>query len=179
MTNARDVLVLGLGNVLCSDDGAGVAVIHRLLEEYDVPDGARVLDGGTLGMALLGVVAEANDLVLVDAVQAPAAPGTLLRIEGDDVPATVAERLSVHQVGVMDLLAAARFSETYPERVVVLGVVPSSVELGLERTAAVEAALPELVERVVEELRARGLSPTKKPSRLERNRDRAVRVLGL
>lgn len=179
MTDAPDVLVLGLGNVLCGDDGAGVAVVHRLLEEYELPDTVEVLDGGTLGMALLGAVTQARELLLVDAVAADAPAGTLVRVEGDDVVATVAERLSPHQVGVADLLAAARFVGRYPARVVVLGVVPQAIELGLERTPAVQAALDSLLQSVVAELEARGYAPVRRKPMLPGDRDRVARVLGL
>ncbi len=173
------VLVLGLGNVLCGDDGAGVAVVHRLLHEYQIPEGVEVLDGGTLGMSLLALVTDAEDLVLVDAVRADAPPGTLVVIEGDDVVTAVTERLSPHQVGVADLLAAARFVDRYPKRVVVLGVVPETIELGLQRSTAVEASLPALLERVVEELGARGARPTRRENLVEGSRDRGARALGL
>jgi hydrogenase maturation protease len=179
MTDAGNVLVLGLGNVLCGDDGAGVVVVHRLREGYELPPGVQVLDGGTLGMSLLAIVADADDLVLVDAVAADAPAGTLLRIEGDDVVTTVAERLSPHQVGVADLLTAARFVDRYPRRVVVLGVVPESIELGLGRTPAVERALPALLDRVLDELRARGVDAVPRRNLVEGDRDHVARVLGL
>ena len=179
MNDAPGVLVLGLGNVLCGDDGVGVAIVHRLLAEYEIPEGVEVLDGGTLGMSLLSLVSDTEDLVLVDAVRADAPPGTLVVVEGDDVVPTVSERLSPHQVGVADVLAAARFLDRYPRRVVVLGVVPETLELGLGRTAAVEASLPALLQRVVEELAARGYPPTRRPHQLDGGDDRVLRALGL
>jgi hydrogenase maturation protease len=179
MTDAPGVLVLGLGNVLCGDDGAGVVVVHRLLAQYEVPEGVEVLDGGTLGMSLLSLVSDTDDLVLVDAVRADAPPGTLVVVEGDEVVPTVSERLSPHQVGVADLLAAARFLDRYPRRVVVLGVVPETIELGLGRTAAVEASLPALLQRVVEELAARGYAPARRQRQLDGGDDRVLRALGL
>jgi hydrogenase maturation protease len=179
MTDAPRVLVLGLGNVLCGDDGAGVVVVHRLLTEYEMPEGVEVLDGGTLGMALLSLVSDADDLVLVDAVQADAPPGTLVFVEGDDVVPAVTDRLSPHQIGVADLLAAARFLDRYPRRVVILGVVPETIELGLARTVAVEASLPRLLQNVVDALASRGFAPTHRQHLLEGSTDRVARALGL
>lgn len=177
MTDAPRVLVLGLGNVLCGDDGAGVVVVHRLHAQYEIPDDIQVLDGGTLGMSLLSLVSDTDDLILVDAVRADAPAGTLVVVEGDDVVPTVTERLSPHQVGVADLLAAAQFVDRYPSRVVVLGVVPETIELGLARTSAVEASLPALLERVVEELRARGFALARRQHL--GGGDRVARALGL
>jgi hydrogenase maturation protease len=175
------VLVLGLGNVVCTDDGAGIAAIHRLIRDYAIPDGVVALDGGTLGLSLLPLVDSADQVILVDAVQADAPPGTLVRIEGDEVAPTVYERLSPHQIGVADLLAGASLLDRYPDRVLILGVVPESIDLGLLRTPSVEAALPDLVEQVVEELCALGYPLIRSESRDERDGGTAyvARTLGL
>jgi hydrogenase maturation protease len=150
------LLVLGLGNVLCGDDGLGAVAVHLLLRRYRAPDGVVVLDGGTLGLSLLPTLEQAHEAILVDAIRADGPPGSLVRLEGDDVAPAVAARLSVHQVGVLDLLEAARWRERYPSRLVLLGLVPQSLELGVVRTAAVQAAMPALVERVVAEAGALG-----------------------
>ena len=150
------LLVLGLGNVLCGDDGLGAVAVHLLQRRYRAPDGALVLDGGTLGLSLLPYLEQAKDAILVDAIRADGAPGTFVRLEGDDVAPAVAARLSVHQVGVLDLLEAARWRGRCPPRLVLLGLVPQSLELGLGRTSTVEAALPGLVERVVAEASSLG-----------------------
>ena len=167
MTDRTPVLVLGLGNVVCTDDGAGIAAIHKLIREYELPEGVVALDGGTLGLSLLPLVDSADQVILVDAIKADGPPGTQVRIEGDEVAPAVYERLSPHQIGVADLLAGASLLDRYPERVVVIGVVPDSIELGLERTPAVQASIPELVERVVEELTAMGYSPVRSENRDE------------
>jgi hydrogenase maturation protease len=145
------LLVLGLGNVLCGDDGLGAVAVHLLQRRYQAPDGALVLDGGTLGLSLLPTLEQAREAILVDAIRADGPPGSLVRLEGDDVAPAVAARLSVHQVGVLDLLEAARWRGRYPSRLVLLGLVPQSLELGVVRTPAVEAALSGLVERIVAE----------------------------
>jgi hydrogenase maturation protease len=145
------LLVLGLGNVLCGDDGLGVVAVHLLQRRYRPPEGGLILDGGTLGLSLLPHLEQARDAILVDAIQTDGPPGTLVRLEGDDVAPAVAARLSVHQVGVLDLLEAARWRGRYPPRLILLGLIPESLALGVSRTAAVEAALPALVERIVRE----------------------------
>jgi hydrogenase maturation protease len=152
------LLVLGLGNVLCGDDGLGAVAVHLLERRYATPPGVSVLDGGTLGLSLLPHLEQAREAILVDAIRAEGAPGSFVRLEGDEVAPAVAVRLSVHQVGVLDLLEAARWRDRYPSRLVLLGLVPQSLELGLSRTAAVEAALPGLVDRIVGE--AAGLGHT-------------------
>jgi len=150
-TRSFELLVLGLGNILCTDDGVGPLAVQRLARTHDVPNGAHLIDGGTLGLALLAYVEEAERLILVDAISADAAPGTLVRVDGDAVAVAVTQRLSPHQVGVADVLHAARWRDRYPTHVVLLGVVPHSVSLGLHLSPAVDASVPALIDSVVRE----------------------------
>jgi hydrogenase maturation protease len=150
------LLVLGLGNVLCGDDGLGPAVIHRLLRRYEPPPGTLVLDGGTLGLSLLPLLEDAEAVLMVDAVRADAPPGSFLRLEGADVAPAVRDRLSVHQVGVADLLDGLRLRDREPAKMILLGCVPATLDLCLGRSPEVEAAIPAMVEWVVEEARALG-----------------------
>lgn len=149
--HAPALLILGLGNVLCGDDGLGVAALARLARGWVCPPGVRVRDGGTLGLALMPLVEAARDVILVDAVQAAGPPGTLVRLEGEEVSRAACERLSVHQVGVADLLGALALRGRLPRRLVLLGLVPATLELQLGRSPAIEAALPGLVDAIVTE----------------------------
>jgi hydrogenase maturation protease len=150
------LLVLGLGNVLCGDDGLGVAAVQELERRYEIPEGVRVLDGGTLGLSLLSWFDAAQDVILVDAIQADGPVGSFVRLEGAEVAPAVRSRLSVHQIGVADLLDALRLTDRTPRTMILLGLVPGTLELGLERTAQVEAALPLLVDETVTEVRRLG-----------------------
>lgn len=150
------LLVLGLGNLLCGDDGVGPAAINLLSRRFNAPDGVRVVDGGTLGLSLLPYLEDAQQVLLVDAIRANEPPGSFIRIEGDDVGPAVYARLSVHQVGVADLLNGARWLDRYPARLTLIGLVPASIELGLERSVAVESRLPALVDQIVAEARHLG-----------------------
>ena len=156
MREAPPLLVLGLGNVLCGDDGLGVAAVSRLAELHELPPSVRVADGGTLGLALLGLFAGVDEVLLVDAVLAEAPAGTLVRLEGEDVAPAARDRLSVHQVGVADLLDAMHLLGTWPRRIALLGLVPERIELGLGRSPAVERALPTLVDALAREIAERG-----------------------
>jgi hydrogenase maturation protease len=152
------LLILGLGNVLLRDDGVGSAAVAALTDQYEAPDRVSVLDGGTLGLALLPYLEDAASVILVDAIKADAPPGTLVRLTGDEVGPAVATRLSPHQIGVADLLDGAHWRNRYPSRVLLLGVVPESLDLELGLSPRVAAALPHLVECVVEEARACGFA---------------------
>ena len=148
---ASSLLVLGLGNVLCGDDGLGVAATELLGRRYQLPSNVRVLDGGTLGLTLLSYIESSDDVILVDAIRADDPAGSLVRLEGDEVSPAVRNRLSCHQVGVADLLEALHWLDAYPPTLVLLGLVPETTAPGLGRSASVEKHLPLLVEKVVEE----------------------------
>ena len=151
MNERIPLLILGLGNVLLEDDGVGSAAISLLLDRFDPPPDVRVLDGGTLGLSLLPHVEMSDAVILVDAVRADGAPGSLVRLDGDDVAPAVATRLSPHQVGVADLLDGARWLGRYPARVVLLGLIPSSMDLAVGLSPLVRASLPQLVDLIVDE----------------------------
>jgi hydrogenase maturation protease len=161
MSKPTPLLVLGLGNVLLGDDGVGAAAIALLLDRYQPPGDVRVLDGGTLGLALLPYLEEADAVILVDAIRADQPAGSLVRLDGEDVAPAVATRLSPHQIGVADLLDGVRWLDRYPATLVLHGIVPASMELEVGLTEAVAAALPDLVERVVVEADALGFTFTR------------------
>ena len=156
MSSRTPLLVLGLGNVLLEDDGIGAAAVEMLRATYDAPDGVQVMDGGTLGLSLLPYLQDADAVILVDAVNTDAAPGDVVRLDGDEVRPAVLTRLSPHQVGVADLLDGARWLEQYPARVVLLGLVPASMQLSVALSHDVARAVPALVRRIVDEAHAMG-----------------------
>lgn len=156
-SDPRPVLVLGLGNILCGDDGAGVAAVAAVRRRYAWdPEALQVLDGGTLGLALLGCFTDARHVILVDAVFGEAPPGTLVRLEGPDVCVAARQRLSAHQVGVAELLDGARLLDDAPP-VTLIGVVPAALGLRVGRSPEVEASGDALVEAVVEAVRSLGV----------------------
>ena len=167
MSDRIPLLVLGLGNVLLEDDGVGAAAVALLHEGYTWPEGVRVVDGGTLGLSLLPHIEDSDAVIMVDAIRADALPGTFIRLDGDEVLPAVASRLSPHQIGVSDLLEGARWLDRYPKNVVLLGLVPESMELAVGLSPRVAQGLPILVERVIAEARALGFAA------FPRNRDHA------
>ena len=161
MSEHQSLLILGLGNTLLTDDGVGPAVVTSLKESYLVPPEVQVLDGGTLGLSLLPYIEDVDAMILVDAVRHDAPPGTLVRLQGDEVAPAVATRLSPHQVGVADVLDGARWRDRYPRSVVLLGLVPESIDLAYGLSADVARALPALVEQVAEEAGTLGFRLTR------------------
>jgi hydrogenase maturation protease len=181
MDRPTPLLVLGLGNLLCGDDGLGAAAVARLERDWEAPPDALVLDGGTLGLTLLPLVEDASDVILVDAIQDDAPTGALVRLTGDEVAPAVLHRLSPHQVGVADLLDGARLHDRYPRRLVLLGLVPMTLGLGVERSAPVEKQLHRLVEAIVAEAARMGhvFAARSDDEKALRPRGDVARVFGL
>jgi hydrogenase maturation protease len=155
-------LVLGVGNLLLSDEGVGIRVIERLAETYDLPESVQILDGGTLGLDLLYYLEGVENLLIVDAVEMEKTPGTLLRLEGEEVPAFLSIKMSPHQIGIPDMLFAAKLKDLYPRNVVLWGVQPAVLDTGLDLSSPVAAQLEVLLLRVVDQLVSWGQSPTPK-----------------
>lgn len=151
------ILVLGLGNLLMQDDAVGVHAVQRLQRDFQLSPQVRLLDGGTLGLDLLPYIEEAERLLIIDALEMQSPPGSLHRLEGDEVPRAFAGKLSVHQMGLQDLLAVAELQGTLPAEVVVLGVQAASVDVGLELSEPVAAAFEGLLAAVVDQLRDWGV----------------------
>jgi hydrogenase maturation protease len=151
------ILVLGLGNTIMTDDGFGVEVVTRLASRYHFQGPVQLLDGGTLGLDLLPYLEEVDSLLIVDALDMRAEPGRTFRIEGEEVPRAFASKLSVHQMGLQDLLAVAELQGHVPRNLVVWGVQPECIEMGTALTATVAAAVEPVVTRVREELQRWGI----------------------
>lgn len=153
------IVVLGIGNILLSDEGLGVHVVRRLDARFALPDRVEVIDGGTAGMDLLDRVAGADALVIVDCAALGEPPGTVREIEGAAVPAFFQTRLSPHQIGLSDLLGAVMLLGQMPARLALIAVEPEGMELDLSMTAAGERAAEVALLRLVARLSAWGVPP--------------------
>ena len=137
-------LLLGIGNVLLSDEGVGIHALRYLTQNYVLPPSVELLDGGTAGMELLAPIAMATHLIILDAVQTKALPGTLVQIPHQGIPAFFRTKLSSHQIGLTEVLAAATLTDSLPSYITLLGLVPASLELGMELTPIIANQLPQL-----------------------------------
>ncbi len=155
------ILVLGIGNALMRDDAFGVRAVETLRERYAFPPQVELVDGGTLGLDLLPLLEGVDRLLVLDALELGEPPGTVLRLEGEEVPRVLATKVSVHQMGLRDLLAVAELQGHLPGEMVIWGVQPASVEMGLELDPRVASALEDVVAGVYRELASWGAAPSK------------------
>ncbi len=154
-----NVLVLGLGNILMSDEGVGVRIVEALDAAHDMPVGVEVLDGGTSGMDLLDMVADRDCLIVADAINADGPAGRVIRLEDEQIKMLFETRVSPHQLGLSDLLAALRLVDQAPRRVVVVGVVPENLQVGMELSPSVAGGRDAALKVIVDELDALGIPP--------------------
>lgn len=145
--------VIGLGSPLMGDDGFGLAVLAQLRDEWTL-DGVELADGGTWGLSLLPLLEDAQRVVLLDAIEAGAAPGEVVVLERERLPIYLTRKLSPHQVDMRDVLALAAWRGTLPAETVAIGVQPLVVELRCELSPVVASAIDDvillLVARLVE-----------------------------
>jgi hydrogenase maturation protease len=153
----RKVLVLGIGNLVMSDDGVGVKVVQRLQQEYRFPNCVEVLDGGTLGLDLLPKLEGLERLIIVDAVETGQKPGTCVRLTGEELPIALETKLSPHQMGLKDLLAVSELMGHSARQMVLIGVQPGSIEMDTELTPEVEAVVDVLMANILNELKLWGI----------------------
>lgn len=149
-------LLLGLGNIILRDEGLGVRAVERIRERYVVGDDVELMDGGTLGLELLPYLEETDSVLIVDAIRTGDVPGTLIRLEGQSIPSALAIKMSMHQVGLQELLAISAIRETTPQRIVLWGIEPQLMEPGLDLTPLIESRMDVLIDSIVQELRSWG-----------------------
>ncbi len=154
--------VLGIGNLLLKDEGVGVHVIKKLKEEYQFPDSVNLIDGGTMGLDLLPFF-EGNDKVLIiDAVNFNKKPGTIDVVDGDKIPGHFNTKLSVHQIGLPDMLFAARLMGITPSEMCLIGIQPKSMETGIEMSDEIKKQVEPLLDRVIQKLKEWGIDAVRK-----------------
>jgi hydrogenase maturation protease len=156
------VLVLGIGNLVMSDDGVGVRVVQQLQREYRCAENVEIMDGGTLGLDLLPKLEGIDHLIVVDAVETGREPGTCVRLAGEELPTALETKVSAHQMGLRDLLSVARLLGHSPGEMVLIGVQPGSIKMDTELTPEVAAVLQVLVGNVLDELVIIGITCTRR-----------------
>jgi len=155
--NEKQITVLGVGNILFTDEGVGIRVVEALDEWYEFSPNVSLIDGGVLGLNLLASISGADYLIVVDAVRKGQEPGSIYRLKGEDLPKRIVGKSSLHQVDLLEILTLCQALEKAPETVI-LGVEPEDIEtVGLELTSPVQQKLALLVDRVMEELEGLGV----------------------
>ena len=141
------ILVLGIGNILNTDEGVGVFAARALRDKYPNPGHFAIEDGGTLGLNLLPMVDDATHLLILDAVDAGKSPGTVIEMQGDDIPLFGGARLSEHQITFQEVLGLAMLRNRLPAKLHLIGVQPVDLSVGVGLSDVVSEVLPDVIRR--------------------------------
>jgi hydrogenase maturation protease len=155
----KRIVILGIGNILNSDEGVGVQALEALQKELPDLAGVEFLDGGTLGLNLLDMIEECSHLLVLDAANAGKAPGTLIQLTRDQIPLFSGVKMSQHQATFQEVLGLANVRGNLPERLHFIGVQPDNLEIGLNLSETVQAKVPSVVEAGKNVLREWNLLP--------------------
>lgn len=148
----KKITVLGIGNILLQDEGFGVRVVENLLERFTFPDWVQVIDGGTMGMGLLPFLEGSDRLIVIDAVAGPLPPGGIYELQGDQVKTYFKNKVSLHEMGIQDVLATLEVLEKPIREVSVFGVQPAVVDTGLELTREIQPLIFRIADMVIKQL---------------------------
>jgi len=150
-------LIFGAGNLLLSDEGFGVHFINYLQANYAFPEDVELYDGGTLGIMVTHMLEDADQVYLVDVIDARGEPGDVYRYEKDDfMLGRLPIKMSPHQIGIQEVLSLSEIRDRCPERISLFGVIPSSYAAGVELSPLLAEKLPGLADLIVGEMTAAG-----------------------
>ncbi|MBT8764513.1 HyaD/HybD family hydrogenase maturation endopeptidase [Desulfohalobiaceae bacterium Ax17] len=150
------ILILGVGNILYTDEGIGVRVVEQLQERYEFSSNVSLLDGGTLGMRLMDYITQSDKLIIVDAVMGDQEPGSVYRLTGDDLRNSLSFKNSLHQTDLVDTLIYCQLIGNSPDTIVI-GIQPSDLQtMSMQLSQEVNKALPQAIEKVLEEVTQAG-----------------------
>ena len=145
------VAVIGIGNILMADEGAGVEAL-KLLGERGCPEHVELIDAGTAFFSIVSDLKDYEKLIIVDVVRGGQPPGTVYRFELDDVKGGDI-LISLHDIGVVDSLRMETLVGKVPDDIVFFGIEPEKITLSIGLSSSVEKGLEHLIDRVIEELR--------------------------
>jgi len=162
MMNSEQIMILGVGCSLLRDEGFGVHVVEKLMAEYDFPENVSVIDGGVLGINLLGAISEADHLIVIDVIRNNGKPGDLYRLSGDEIPARIRAKNSLHQIDFLEALTLCQVFDKVPQTVII-GVEPEDITTySIEMTPTIAEKMDAVMDMAFEELKRLGVSYRKK-----------------
>jgi hydrogenase maturation protease len=147
----KHILILGVGNLLLSDEGVGVHVAQKMMK-MDLPPEVQVVEGGTDGFGLVNVILEADRMILIDAVKGGGQPGSIYRFDIDDCPPYPdLFKTSVHQISILEVINLSSLIGS-PPQTTIIGVEPQCLNMGMELSPQIEAKLPKIIQMIKEQV---------------------------
>jgi hydrogenase maturation protease len=156
--DSQHIMVLGLGNILFADEGFGVHVIKKLKKIYEFPDNVSIVDGGVLGLNLLGIICQADYLIVVDAIRNGGKGGSLYRLEGDAIPERIRAKNSLHQIDFIETLTLSQVLNKEP-KTIILGIEPEDIKtLSINLTPTTYEKIDKIIDMILAEFDRLGVS---------------------
>jgi len=156
----KPIRILGIGNVLMGDDGLGPYAIQIMESRYDFPAHVELVDGGTPGLDFLPYISHTRSVMVLDTVSSKGTPGEIkIYRDGEIIGSAPPPRMTPHQPGLRESLMATELTDASPEEMVLIGVVPETIEQGTTLSAPVQAAVEDVIKIVLEELERLGVVP--------------------
>ncbi len=146
----RKVLILGIGNILQSDDGIGVYIVNHIIQsDIKLPKGIEVIDGGTAGFDLLTIMKDRDKIIIVDALKTEDKPGSIYRFKPEQAKNSRSS-ISLHEIGIMEVIKTLRILGDDPE-IEFIGVVPEDIDtLDIRISPMVKESIPKAVDLVID-----------------------------
>jgi len=146
----KDTVIIGIGNILLKDDGVGVHVVKQL-ENENLSSTMELVDGGTSTLDTLGYFMDYAKVIVVDCLKAGYEPGTIYKIQPEDIKSYKTENLSIHDVQVLDVVKMANMLGKFP-KVIILGIEPEKICFDLEMTETMNKKIPDIIRQIKKEL---------------------------
>lgn len=156
-------VILGVGNILHADDGIGIKILKYLESRYRFPSGIELVDGGTVGAQLDRSIVNRDWIIVIDALDVQGTVGEVKVLSGDEfINRPGITKMSPHQVGFLDLIQLMKMEGTEPKQIDLIGVIPANTNSGIEITPEVDDAIEEVVSKLLNLLKQKGVVPEKR-----------------
>ena len=151
---AAEITVLGIGNIILSDEGFGVRVVEFLKKNYEFPQNVQLIDGGTLGVELTHFIIGTQKLLIIDSIDGGVEGGKFFHLRDEEILNHFTQKISAHEIGIQDILTMLEVTGKKIPAVELIGAQPFSLDAGINLTPQMEKLLPIFAEKALEILTA-------------------------
>ncbi len=155
--NISEVTILGIGNLLMGDEGVGIHALNTLQESYAFSPAINFIDGGTIGIDLIPYFEECKKMIIIDAVDSQEKAGYIVSLENEEIHYRFNTKLSLHHAGLSDVLSIIKLQEIQAPDMLLIGVQPEKVEMGLELSKTVGDKMPQILKTITNKLKEWGI----------------------
>jgi hydrogenase maturation protease len=147
-----DVTILGIGNLLMGDEGVGIHALNKLQESYTFSPDINFVDGGTIGIDLIPYFEDCKNMIIIDAVDFQEEPGYVGVLQNEEIKYRFNTKLSLHHAGLSDVLSIIELQEIEAPDMVLIGIQPEKVEMGLELTETTSNKMESVIQIILNKL---------------------------